>query len=91
MERCIHFVSLCLPGKSCFSPLFTFEEMQEIVKSFTLIHIDAPGQEEGSAVYPAGYVCVLSVPILIILRNNLLYIRVEILDLHLSISSALGT
>lgn len=47
---------LCLPaGKSCFSPLFKFEEMQEIVKNFTLIHIDAPGQEEGAATYPAGY------------------------------------
>lgn len=29
--------------------------MQEIVKNFTLIHIDAPGQEEGTAAYPAGY------------------------------------
>lgn len=43
-----------LAGKSCFSPLFKFEEMQEIVKNFTLIHIDAPGQEEGAATYPAG-------------------------------------
>lgn len=34
--------------------------MQEIVKNFTLIHIDAPGQEEGAAAYPAGYaiICV---------------------------------
>uniref|UniRef100_A0A8C4DPR3 NDRG family member 2 n=1 Tax=Dicentrarchus labrax TaxID=13489 RepID=A0A8C4DPR3_DICLA len=39
----------------CFSPLFKFEEMQEIVKNFTLIHVDAPGQEEGAAAYPAGY------------------------------------
>lgn len=29
--------------------------MQEIVKNFTLIHIDAPGQEEGAAAYPPGY------------------------------------
>uniref|UniRef100_A0A674NZQ3 NDRG family member 2 n=1 Tax=Takifugu rubripes TaxID=31033 RepID=A0A674NZQ3_TAKRU len=42
-------------GKSCFSTLFKFEEMQEIVKNFTLIHIDTPGQEEGAAAYPAGY------------------------------------
>ncbi|KAJ0055464.1 hypothetical protein NL108_003826, partial [Boleophthalmus pectinirostris] len=41
--------------KSCFSTLFQFEEMQEIVKSFTLIHIDAPGQEEGATVFPASY------------------------------------
>ncbi|KAA8582639.1 hypothetical protein FQN60_006310 [Etheostoma spectabile] len=44
-----------LDSKSCFSPLFRFEEMQEIVKNFTLIHVDAPGQEEGAAVYPTGY------------------------------------
>ncbi|TNM93644.1 protein NDRG2 [Takifugu flavidus] len=42
-------------SKSCFSTLFKFEEMQEIVKNFTLIHIDTPGQEEGAAAYPAGY------------------------------------
>ncbi|KAM9827502.1 protein NDRG2 [Neosynchiropus ocellatus] len=44
-----------LESKSCFSTLFKFEEMQEIVKNFTLIHIDGPGQEEGAAAYPAGY------------------------------------
>ena len=48
-------LSSCPAGKSCFSHLFKFEEMQEIVKNFTLIHIDAPGQEEGAAGYPAGY------------------------------------
>ncbi|MBN3295624.1 NDRG2 protein, partial [Amia calva] len=41
--------------KSCFSTLFRFEEMQEIVKNFTVCHIDAPGQEEGAAAYPLGY------------------------------------
>lgn len=49
----IHDVGL--ESKSCFSPLFKFEEMQEIVKNFTVVHIDAPGQEEGAAVYPLGY------------------------------------
>ncbi|XP_034020115.1 protein NDRG2 isoform X2 [Thalassophryne amazonica] len=44
-----------LDSKSCFSTLFKFEEMQEIVKNFTVIHIDAPGQEEGAAVFPTGY------------------------------------
>uniref|UniRef100_A0A3Q4C066 Uncharacterized protein n=1 Tax=Mola mola TaxID=94237 RepID=A0A3Q4C066_MOLML len=52
------FHDVGLDGKSCFSPLFKFDEMQEIVKNFTLIHIDAPGQEEGAAAYPAGYVVV---------------------------------
>uniref|UniRef100_A0A672KZR7 Protein NDRG2 n=1 Tax=Sinocyclocheilus grahami TaxID=75366 RepID=A0A672KZR7_SINGR len=40
---------------SCFSTLFKFEEMQEIVKNFTVVHVDAPGQEDGAAIYPAGY------------------------------------
>uniref|UniRef100_A0A8D3DHW9 Protein NDRG2 n=1 Tax=Scophthalmus maximus TaxID=52904 RepID=A0A8D3DHW9_SCOMX len=48
------FHDVGLDGKSCFSPLFKFDEMQEIVKNFTLIHIDAPGQEEGAAAYPTG-------------------------------------
>lgn len=48
-------------GKSCFSTLFKFEEMQEIVKNFTLIHIDTPGQEEGAAAYPSGYAFISSV------------------------------
>uniref|UniRef100_A0A3B5BNI5 Protein NDRG2 n=1 Tax=Stegastes partitus TaxID=144197 RepID=A0A3B5BNI5_9TELE len=49
------FHDVGLDSKSCFSTLFKFEEMQEIVKNFTLIHVDAPGQEEGAAAYPAGY------------------------------------
>uniref|UniRef100_A0A3B4T8F6 NDRG family member 2 n=1 Tax=Seriola dumerili TaxID=41447 RepID=A0A3B4T8F6_SERDU len=49
------FHDVGLESKSCFSTLFKFEEMQEIVKNFTLIHIDAPGQEEGAAAYPTGY------------------------------------
>uniref|UniRef100_A0A8C2XRQ9 Protein NDRG2 n=1 Tax=Cyclopterus lumpus TaxID=8103 RepID=A0A8C2XRQ9_CYCLU len=49
------FHDVGLDNKSCFSPLFKFEEMQEIVKNFTLIHVDAPGQEAGAAAYPTGY------------------------------------
>uniref|UniRef100_A0A8C7QM40 Protein NDRG2 n=1 Tax=Oncorhynchus mykiss TaxID=8022 RepID=A0A8C7QM40_ONCMY len=49
------FHDVGLDSKSCFSPLFKFEEMQEIVKNFTLVHIDAPGQEEGAATYPMGF------------------------------------
>uniref|UniRef100_A0A8C4DW20 NDRG family member 2 n=1 Tax=Dicentrarchus labrax TaxID=13489 RepID=A0A8C4DW20_DICLA len=51
------FHDVGLDSKSCFSPLFKFEEMQEIVKNFTLIHVDAPGQEEGAAAYP--FKCVI--------------------------------
>uniref|UniRef100_A0A8C8DDA0 NDRG family member 2 n=1 Tax=Oryzias sinensis TaxID=183150 RepID=A0A8C8DDA0_9TELE len=50
------FHDVGLDSKSCFDPLFKFEEMQEIVKNFTLIHINAPGQEEGAPAYPPGYV-----------------------------------
>ncbi|KAJ8007552.1 hypothetical protein DPEC_G00095230 [Dallia pectoralis] len=49
----IHDVGL--DSKSCFSPLFEFDEMEEIVKNFTRVHIDAPGQEDGAAAYPMGY------------------------------------
>nr|XP_055050786.1 protein NDRG2 [Misgurnus anguillicaudatus] len=49
----IHDVGM--ESKSCFSTLFNFEEMQEIVKNFTVVHVDIPGQEEGAADYPAGY------------------------------------
>ncbi len=54
----LHLMMLCLSlsGKSCFSTLFKFEEMQEIVKNFTVVHVDAPGQEDGAAIYPVGYV-----------------------------------
>ncbi|GAA6094202.1 protein NDRG2 [Tachysurus ichikawai] len=44
-----------MESQSCFSSLFKFEEMQEIVKNFTVVYLDAPGQEEGAAPYPAGY------------------------------------
>uniref|UniRef100_A0AAY4DRS2 Protein NDRG2 n=1 Tax=Denticeps clupeoides TaxID=299321 RepID=A0AAY4DRS2_9TELE len=49
------FHDVGLESKSCFSTLFKFEEMQEIVKNFTVVHIDALGQEDGAAAYPAGY------------------------------------
>ncbi|XP_041092814.1 protein NDRG2-like [Polyodon spathula] len=44
-----------LNHKSCFGPLFRFEDMQEITKNFVVCHIDAPGQEEGAAAFPFGY------------------------------------
>lgn len=46
----------CLSEKSWSFTLFKFEEMQEIVKNFTVVHVDAPGQEEGAAIYPVGCV-----------------------------------
>lgn len=49
------FHDVGMDSKSCFSTFFKFEEMQEIVKNFTVVHVDAPGQEDGAAIYPAGY------------------------------------
>lgn len=44
----------------CFKTLFDNEDMYEIVKNFVVCHIDAPGQEEGAAVYPVGWVfCIM--------------------------------
>uniref|UniRef100_A0A2K5QXF9 NDRG family member 2 n=1 Tax=Cebus imitator TaxID=2715852 RepID=A0A2K5QXF9_CEBIM len=41
--------------KSCFQPLFQFGDMQEIIQNFVRVHVDAPGMEEGAAVFPLGY------------------------------------
>ncbi|XP_076868113.1 protein NDRG2 isoform X2 [Brachyhypopomus gauderio] len=49
------FHDVGMDSKSCFSTFFKFHEMEEIVKNFTVVHINAPGQEEGAAPYPAGY------------------------------------
>uniref|UniRef100_A0AAY4DPM6 Protein NDRG2 n=1 Tax=Denticeps clupeoides TaxID=299321 RepID=A0AAY4DPM6_9TELE len=55
------FHDVGLESKSCFSTLFKFEEMQEIVKNFTVVHIDALGQEDGAAAYPAGFRTIIGV------------------------------
>uniref|UniRef100_A0A8C3SL27 Protein NDRG2 n=1 Tax=Chelydra serpentina TaxID=8475 RepID=A0A8C3SL27_CHESE len=44
-----------LNHQSCFEPLFHFEDMQEIVKNFVVVHVDAPGMEEGAPLFPLGY------------------------------------
>ncbi|XP_056384575.1 protein NDRG2 isoform X2 [Hyla sarda] len=51
----VTFHDVGMDHKMCFGSLFENEDMYEIVKNFVVCHIEAPGQEEGAAVYPVGY------------------------------------
>ncbi|KAL4613694.1 protein NDRG4 isoform X4 [Arapaima gigas] len=49
------FHDVGLNHQLCFSSLFNCIEMQEIMKHFTVCHVDAPGQQPGAPQMPPGY------------------------------------
>ncbi|KAJ8013240.1 hypothetical protein DPEC_G00051210 [Dallia pectoralis] len=51
----ITFHDIGLNYQSCFSPLFSHEDMQEILWHFVVCHVNAPGQHEGASLLSPEY------------------------------------
>uniref|UniRef100_A0A6Q2YY94 Protein NDRG2 n=1 Tax=Esox lucius TaxID=8010 RepID=A0A6Q2YY94_ESOLU len=53
------FHDIGLNHHSCFSPLFSHEDMQEILWHFVVCHVHAPGQHEGASSLPSLFQTVI--------------------------------
>ncbi|KAG7262772.1 hypothetical protein CRUP_021616 [Coryphaenoides rupestris] len=49
------FHDIGLNHKTCWNPVFSHEDMQEIMLHFAVCHVDAPGQHEGANTFSTGY------------------------------------
>uniref|UniRef100_A0A8C5BDU8 N-myc downstream regulated 1a n=1 Tax=Gadus morhua TaxID=8049 RepID=A0A8C5BDU8_GADMO len=49
------FHDIGLNHKTCWNPVFSHEDMQEIMQHFAVVHVDAPGQHEGANTFSNGY------------------------------------
>lgn len=49
------FHDIGLNYKTCFDHMFAHEDMREIMQHFAVLHVNAPGQQEGANTFSTGY------------------------------------